>query len=45
MRVDSVGNVVSLDGRLEELSIRYNVPIKELDSYPIVCELKQKGFK
>lgn len=45
MRVDSSGNVVSLDGRLEELSIRYNVPLKELDSYPIVCELKEKGFK
>lgn len=44
MRVDSEGNVVSLDGRLEELSVRYNVPIKKLDSYPIVCELKEKGF-
>ena len=45
MRIDSSGNNVSLDGRLEELSTRYNVPIKELDSYPIVCELKAKGFK
>lgn len=45
MRVDSSGNIVTLDGRLEELSIRYNVPIKELNSYPIVCELKAKGFK
>lgn len=45
MRIDSSGNEVSLDGRLEELSTRYNVPLKELDSYPIVCELKAKGFK
>lgn len=45
MRVDSSGNIVSLDGRLEELSKRYKVPLKELDSYPIVCELKTKGFK
>lgn len=45
MRVDSSGNVVTLDGRLEELSKRYNMPIKELNSYPIVCELKQKGYK
>ncbi len=45
MRVDSSGNRVSLDGRLEELSVRYHVPLKELDSYPIVCELKAKGFK
>lgn len=45
MRIDSSGNEVSLDGRLEELSKRYNVPIKELNSYPIVCELKEKGFK
>ncbi len=45
MRIDSSGNMVTLDGRLEELSTRYNVPIKELDSYPIVQELKAKGFK
>lgn len=45
MRVDGSGNIVTLDGRLEELSKRYKVPIKELNSYPIVCELKQKGFK
>ncbi len=45
MRIDSAGKEVSLDGRLEELSKRYNVPLKELDSYPIVCELKAKGFK
>ena len=45
MRIDSSGNEVSLDGRLEELSKRYNVPVKELNSYPIVCELKAKGFK
>ncbi len=45
MRVDSSGNIVTLDGRLEELSTRYNVPIKELNSYPIVCELKRKVFK
>lgn len=45
MRIDSAGKEVSLDGRLEELSVRYNVPLKELDSYPIVCELKAKGYK
>ena len=45
MRIDSSGNEVSLDGRLEELSQRYNVPIPKLNSYPIVCELKSKGYK
>lgn len=44
MHIDSVGNFVSLDGRLEELSKRYNVPIDELDSKPIVDELKARGF-
>lgn len=45
MHVDSMGNYVSFDERLEELSTRYNVPIKELYSYPLVQELKQKGYK
>ena len=45
MHIDSEGNYVGLDERLEELSKRYNVPIKQLNSYPIVCELKAKGFK
>ena len=45
MHIDSEGNYVGLDERLEELSKRYNVPIKQLNSYPIVCELKEKGFK
>ena len=45
MHIDSVGNYVSFDERLEELSIRYNVPISELDSYPMVQELIQKGYK
>lgn len=44
MHIDSEGNYVTLDGRLEELSKRYDVPIKELDSYPMVQELKSKGF-
>lgn len=44
MHIDSEGNYVSLDERLKELSKRYNVPIKQLNSYPIVQELKQKGF-
>lgn len=44
MHIDSEGNYVTLDERLEELSKRYDVPIKELDSYPIVQELKSKGF-
>ncbi len=45
MRIDSCGNEVSLDGRLEELFKRYGIPVKKLNSYPIVCELKEKGFK
>ena len=44
MHIDSVGKYVSLDGRLEELSTRYNVPIDELNSKPIVDELKARGF-
>ena len=44
MHIDSEGNYVTLDGRLKELSKRYNVPIKQLNSYPIIQELKQKGF-
>ncbi len=44
MRVDSSGNIVSFNQRLKEISIRYNVPLKNLNSYPIVCELKAKGF-
>ena len=45
MRIDSSGNEVSLDGRLEELSKRYKLPIEKLNSYPIVCELKEKGYE
>ena len=44
MHIDSVGNYVSFDGRLEELSIRYNIPITELDSYKMIQELLQKGY-
>ena len=44
MHIDSVGNYVTLDERLEELSVRYNVPINELNSKPIVDELKARGF-
>ena len=45
MHIDSMGNYVSLDNRLKELSIRYNLPITELDSYPMVQELKKKGYQ
>ncbi len=45
MRIDSAGNEVSLDERLEEISVRYKVPIKKLNSYPVACELRAKGFK
>lgn len=45
MHIDSEGNYVTLDGRLEEISKRYNVKIEKLNSYPIVQELKQKGYK
>lgn len=38
MHIDSAGKYVTFDGRLEELSTRYNLPIKELDSYPIIQE-------
>lgn len=44
MRVDSEGNFVSFDERLKEISIRYNIPIKKLSSYPVVCELREKGY-
>lgn len=44
MHIDSEGNYVTLDGRLEELSKRYHLPIEKLDSYPMVQELKSKGF-
>jgi len=30
---------------VEELSVRYHLPINELDSYLFVCELKQKGLR
>ena len=45
MHIDSEGNYVEFDEKLEELSKRYNVQIENLNSYPIVCELKAKGFK
>ena len=32
-------------GRLEELSKRYHVEIEKLDSYPMIQELKRKGFE
>ena len=44
MRVDSSGNIVSLDERLEDISVRHNTPINQLDSYIIAYELKTKGF-
>ena len=44
MHIDSEGNYVSFDGRLQEISDRYNVPIDQLDSKPIVDELKARGF-
>lgn len=44
MHIDSVGNFVSFDGRLKEISERYNVPIDKLNSKAIVDELKARGF-
>lgn len=44
MHIDNKGNYVSLDDRLEDISKRYNVPVKELESYKVVQELKNKGF-
>lgn len=45
MIIDSEGNLVTMDERLEELSSRCNVPIHKLNSDPIVQELKKKGYK
>ncbi len=45
MHIDSSGNYVSFDERLEEISNRYNVPINDLYSKAIVDELKSRGFK
>lgn len=45
MHIDSSGNYVSFDERLKEISERYNMPIKELDCYQLIEELKQNGFK
>lgn len=44
MHIDSAGKYVTLEGRLEELSQRYDVPIDKLDSKPIVDRLISKGF-
>lgn len=45
MHIDGMGNYVSFDGRLEELSKRYNTPIQNLKSWAMVHELKKKGFQ
>lgn len=45
MHIDSSGNYVSFDERLEEISKRYNVPVDKLNSKPIVDSLKSRGFK
>ncbi len=45
MHIDSVGNYVTFQGRLEEISERYNVPVNETDSKPVVDWLISKGFK
>ena len=44
MHINSEGNYVSFEERLDELSKKYNVNIKNLDSYLIIQELKQKGY-
>lgn len=44
LHIDSEGNYVSFDERLEEISRRYHVPIDELNSKRIVDELKARGF-
>ena len=45
MKIDSKGNIVSFEERLNDVSKRYNTPIEKLSCYPLVCELKQKGYK
>lgn len=45
MHIDSEGNYVSFDQRLDELSRRYNIEVEKLDSFAIIEELKQKGFE
>ena len=45
MHVDSVGNYVTFDERLEELSKRYHVPVNDLDSKPVIDMLIRKGYK
>lgn len=44
-RIDSKGREVSFEERLEDVSKRYNTPIKETKNYQIICQLKAKGFK
>ena len=45
MHIDSEGNYVSFDRRLQEISERYGIPVEKLDSTPLVKELREKGFK
>lgn len=45
MHIDSTGNYVTFQGRLEEISQRYHVPVDETDSKPVVDWLISKGFK
>ena len=44
MHVDSEGNYVTFQERLQDISTRQNMPVEQLDGYQIVCELIKKGF-
>ena len=45
MHIDSEGNYVSFDRRLQEISERYGITVEKLDSTPLVKELREKGFR
>lgn len=45
MHIDSAGNYVSFEERLNEISERYNVPVENLFSKPVVDRLIKKGYK
>ena len=44
MHIDYIGNYVSFDERLQDISKRYNKKIEELKSFKLAKELKQKGY-
>ena len=45
MHIDSKGNVVSYQERLDDIIRRRKAPITQLNSYHLINELKAKGFE